>query len=271
MWPLDSIVSITCYNLDTGSTRGPRRPAYIAFATTNGSKESASVPYSVFDDLCDRLVQAVGLRLMTEYCQGLKQDKIYRFGDAYLTDAGALLPRTNILGRQTLVFCQWSDIRYSETYYDLILRTSNSWLTRAVLDYKKVENGILLAHTLALLAEHKVTKLSELLDLPAGAEATGNLHDISAPFGLRQLPGELDPVEHAYVKDAIAASQSGRPVLTQVFSIVHMLKTLATIIIATLVALIPIIVFSNYVGIDMIGFLNDMISSLTGTKVGANK
>ncbi len=65
---------------------------------------------SVYSGFIDRLWRAVGVRLLTEYLQGLRDGEKYRFGSAVMSDHGMELERKKMFSGNERLFCPWSEL-----------------------------------------------------------------------------------------------------------------------------------------------------------------
>jgi hypothetical protein len=65
---------------------------------------------AIYTNFIDRLWRAVGARLLTEYLEGLRDGKKYRFGSAVISDHGMELERKKLFGSNERVFCRWDEL-----------------------------------------------------------------------------------------------------------------------------------------------------------------
>lgn len=65
---------------------------------------------AVYSNFVDRLWRAVGVRLLTEYLEGLRAGKRYRFGSAVMSDYGMELERKKLFGSNERIFCCWDEL-----------------------------------------------------------------------------------------------------------------------------------------------------------------
>lgn len=78
----------------------------------NGSKY-ASIELkneAIYSNFVDRLWRAVGVRLLTEFLEGLRDGKKYRFGSTVISEHGMELERRKFLGSNERVFCRWGEL-----------------------------------------------------------------------------------------------------------------------------------------------------------------
>ena len=110
-WDLDSITRIrwggtrhSVNGIPTGTTYSVIFGNGSDYASIDLKKEAT---YSSF---IDRLWRAVGVRLLTEYLEGLRDGKKYRFGSAVMSDHGMELERKKLFGSNERVFCRWDEL-----------------------------------------------------------------------------------------------------------------------------------------------------------------
>jgi hypothetical protein len=66
---------------------------------------------SVYTTFVGCLWKAVGVRLLTEYLNGLKDGKRYPFGSALICDRGVEFERWRLFAKNERVFCRWDGVR----------------------------------------------------------------------------------------------------------------------------------------------------------------
>ncbi len=110
-WDLDSITRIRW-----GGTRHSLNgiPTGTTYSIIFGNKSSyTSIELKdeiIYSNFIDRLWRAVGVRLLTEYLEGLREGKKYRFDSAVISDHGVELERKRLFSSNEQVFCRWSDL-----------------------------------------------------------------------------------------------------------------------------------------------------------------
>ena len=110
-WELDSISRVRW-----GGTRlyinGIPAVTTYSIVYGNGSKY-ASIELTneaIYSNFVDRLWRAVGVRLLTEFLEGLRDGKKYRFGSTVISDHGMELERRKFFGSNERVFCRWGEL-----------------------------------------------------------------------------------------------------------------------------------------------------------------
>ena len=110
-WNLDSITRIRwggtrkiVYGIPTGTTYK------IIFGNDSSYSSIELQEEAIYGDFIDRLWRAVGVRLLTEYLEGLRDEKKYRFGSAVIRDRGLELERARLFSSNERVFLRWSEL-----------------------------------------------------------------------------------------------------------------------------------------------------------------
>ncbi len=209
-WLFDPITNLTWYPYGSAWVQYHFWSGHIVLGDADESTPIKTTSKTLYLDIIDRLVKAIGLRLVAEYCGSLEEGMAYRFGDAYLVDHGMLLPKINLIGGKWLVYCPWKDIRFSRRNESLAIKSHSQAFTGTTLRDKKVDNTDTLANALVLLKEQQVVLMRDLLNVEAGSDKKKTLRTIVEPFGSRILPGALSQADQAFVFDAIESSQQGR-------------------------------------------------------------
>ena len=65
---------------------------------------------TIYFNFIERLWKAVGVRLLMEHLEGLRDGKKYRFGGAIVSDIGMELERKKLFGSDEWVFCRWNEL-----------------------------------------------------------------------------------------------------------------------------------------------------------------
>lgn len=110
-WDLDSITWVR-WGGTRHSVNGIPTGTTYSIIFGNGS-DYASIELKkevTYSNFIDRLWRAVGVRLLTEYLEGLRDGKKYRFGSAVMSDYGMELERKKFFGSNERVFCRWGEL-----------------------------------------------------------------------------------------------------------------------------------------------------------------
>lgn len=110
-WDLDSI-SWVRWGGTRHSVNGIPTGTTYSIIFGNGSNYASIVlkKEAIYSNFIDRLWRAVGVRLLTEYLEGLRDGKKYRFGSAVMSDHGMELERKKLFGSNERVFCRWDEL-----------------------------------------------------------------------------------------------------------------------------------------------------------------
>lgn len=110
-WDLDSISRVrwggtrhSVNGIPTGTTYS------IIFGNGSNYASIELKKEAIYSNFIDRLWRAVGVRLLTEYLEGLRDGKKYRFGSAVMSDHGMELERKKLFGSNERVFCRWGEL-----------------------------------------------------------------------------------------------------------------------------------------------------------------
>ncbi|MBG3112668.1 hypothetical protein I4658_12435 [Proteus mirabilis] len=110
-WDLDSITRVrwggtkhSVIGIPTGTTYS------IVFGNSSNYTSIELKKEATYSNFIDRLWKAVGVRLLTEYLQGLREGKMYRFGSTIMSDHGMELERKKLFGSNERIFCRWSEL-----------------------------------------------------------------------------------------------------------------------------------------------------------------
>ena len=110
-WELDSILRVRWGGIRHYVNGIPTGTTY-SIVYGNGSKY-ASIELkneAIYSNFVDRLWRAVGVRLLTEFLEGLRDGKKYRFGSTVISDHGMELERRKFFGSNERVFCRWGEL-----------------------------------------------------------------------------------------------------------------------------------------------------------------
>jgi len=110
-WELDSITRVR-WGGTRHSVNGIPTGTTYSIIFGNGS-DYASIELrkeAIYSSFVDRLWRAVGVRLLTEYLEGLRDGRKYRFGSTVISDHGMELERRKLFGSNERVFCRWGEL-----------------------------------------------------------------------------------------------------------------------------------------------------------------
>jgi hypothetical protein len=110
-WNLDSITRLRWGGTRHSINGVPTGTTYsIVFGNGSGYTSIELRNQDIYNKFADRLWRAVGVRLLTEFLEGLRDGKQYRFGTTVVSDLGIELERTKIFSKNERVFCRWNDL-----------------------------------------------------------------------------------------------------------------------------------------------------------------
>ncbi|GMW00557.1 MAG: hypothetical protein AMXMBFR84_16940 [Candidatus Hydrogenedentota bacterium] len=110
-WELDSIT-----RLRWGGTRHsvngiPTGTTYHIFIGNGSAGTSIELKKeAIYSNFVECLWRAVGVRLLTEYLEGLREGQNYRFGSAVMSDLGMELERKKLFSSNERRFCRWNEL-----------------------------------------------------------------------------------------------------------------------------------------------------------------
>ncbi|WJW74702.1 hypothetical protein QVG61_09330 [Thiohalobacter sp. IOR34] len=110
-WALDSITRVRWGGTRHSVNGVPTGTTYHIFFGNDSDYASIELKKEViYTNFIDRLWKTVGVRLLTEYLEGLQDGKKYRFGSAVLSDYGMELERKKLFSSNERVFCRWREL-----------------------------------------------------------------------------------------------------------------------------------------------------------------
>lgn len=117
---------------------------------------------AIYSNLTECLWKAVGVRLLREYLEGLRDGKEYRFGTTILSDQGMEFERKKLFGSNERVFCRWDDLLIWNGAGFFCIGTKDKKLT-ATLSYQDEDNINILEVAIRMFWKHTEDRLSSLL------------------------------------------------------------------------------------------------------------
>ncbi len=110
-WDLDSITRVRWGGTKHSVNGIPTGTTYSIVLGNSSNYTSIELKKeAIYSNFIDRLWKAVGVRLLTEYLQGLREGKKYRFGSTIMSDHGMELERKKLFGSNERIFCRWSEL-----------------------------------------------------------------------------------------------------------------------------------------------------------------
>ena len=110
-FPLDSITRVRWGGVSHSVNGVPTGTTYtIAFGNRNSEAVVELKKQDIYNTFIDKAWRAVGVRLLTEMLEALKNGRDLHFGDALLHDDGITLVRRKFLGSNEKVRCSWGQV-----------------------------------------------------------------------------------------------------------------------------------------------------------------
>ena len=160
-WDLDSITRIrwggTRHSLN-GIPTGTTYSIIFDYASIELKDET------IYNNFIDRLWRTVGVRLLTEYLEGLRDGRKYRFGSAVISDHGVELERKRLFGSNERVFCRWSELAIWNGAGVFCIGRRGDKKLAASFSYQDEDNINILEAVIRMFWKRGGNKLSDLLD-----------------------------------------------------------------------------------------------------------
>ncbi len=164
-WDLDSITRIrwggTRHSLNgipTGTTYSIIFGNNFDYASIELSEEGA------YSNFIDRLWRTVGVRLLTEYLEGLREGKKYRFGSTVVSDYGMELERKRLFSSNDQVFCRWSELVTWNDAGVFCIRRKDDTKLKTSFSYQDEDNIHVLEAAIRMFWKRGGNRLSDLLE-----------------------------------------------------------------------------------------------------------
>ena len=110
-WKLDSIKRVRWGGIKHSVNGVPTGTTYtIEFGDGLRSGTIELKKENIYSKFLDCLWRTVGVRLMTEMLEGLRDGKKYRFGNAVFTDTGVELEKSHWFSSNERIFCKWGEL-----------------------------------------------------------------------------------------------------------------------------------------------------------------
>lgn len=117
----------------------------------------------IYSEFVERLWKAVGVRLLMEMLEGLKQGEKYRFGPALFDDLGVELERPRLFSDNEKVRCRWSEIVIGDANGGFYVAKKDETKVSAQLAYQDDDNAHVLEAALRTVLKRGVSRASDLL------------------------------------------------------------------------------------------------------------
>ena len=164
-WNLDSITRIRWGGTRHSLNGIPTGTTYSIIFGNNSNYASIELKDEIiYSNFIDRLWRTVGVRLLTEYLEGLREGKKYRFGSTVISDYGMELERKRLFSSNDQVFCRWSElVTWNDAGVFCIGRKGDTKL-KTSFSYQDEDNIHVLEAAIRMFWKRGGNKLSTRLD-----------------------------------------------------------------------------------------------------------
>lgn len=162
-YPLDSITRIRWGGVRHSVNGVPTGTSYtLAFGDNRSESIVELKREDIYLKFTSKLLQAIGIRLLSELIDSLKSGKEIRFGDSVLRDDGITLPKHKIFGANELTRRAWHQVQTWSANGAFYIRAKDDEKIYTQLSYIDVPNAHILAHALSIAFEKPgMRKLSD--------------------------------------------------------------------------------------------------------------
>lgn len=164
-WDLDSITRVrwggtrhSVNGIPTGTTYS------IVFGNSAGYSSIELKKQDIYSNFIDRLWRAVGVRLLTEFLEGLRDGKQYRFGTRVINDRGMELERKKFFSSNERVFCRWGELVIWNGAGAFCIGKKDDKKLAAAFSYQDEDNIHVLEAAIRMFWKRGGDRLSSLLE-----------------------------------------------------------------------------------------------------------
>lgn len=164
-WELDSITRVRWGGRTRHSVNGIPTGITYSIIYGNGSNY-VSIELKkeiIYSNFVDRLWRAIGVRLLTEYLEGLRDGKKYRFGSTVMSDHGMELERRKLFGSNERVFCRWGELVIWNGPGVFCIGKKDDKKLSAAFSYQEEDNIHVLEAAIRMFRKRGGNRLSSLL------------------------------------------------------------------------------------------------------------
>jgi hypothetical protein len=163
-WELDCITRVRWGGTRHSVNGIPAGTTYsIIFGSGSNYSSIELKKEAIYSNFIDRLWRAVGVRLLTEYLEGLRDGKKYRFGSAVMSDHGMELERKKLFGSNERVFCRWGELVIWNGPGVFCIGKKEDKKLAATLSYQEEDNIHVLEAAIRMFWKRGGDRLSSLL------------------------------------------------------------------------------------------------------------
>lgn len=135
----------------------------ICFGDNTRLATVATQRQPVFESFIDKLWRAVGVRLMTEMLEGLRQGQSYRIGDALINDHGAEINKSEFFS-SSRVYGNWSELKVWSANGSFFIGMNSDKKAYSELSYIGTDNTHILEAAIRMKFKNSSNKLSSILE-----------------------------------------------------------------------------------------------------------
>ena len=163
-WELDSITRVRWGGTRHSVNGIPAGTTYsIIFGSGSNYSSIELKKEAIYSNFIDRLWRAVGVRLLTEYLEGLRDGKQYRFGSTVMSDLGMELERKKLFGSNERVFCRWGELVIWDGAGVFCIGKKEDKKLAAAFSYQEEDNIHVLEAAIRMFWKRGGDRLSSLL------------------------------------------------------------------------------------------------------------
>ena len=118
----------------------------------------------IYSEFVDRLWKTVGVRLLTEMLERLRDGSRYSFGAAVVTDQGVELERCHLFAANERVHCRWTELVIGNGAGTFYITKKDEKKVTVELPYQDMDNVHILEFAMRLFWKNVSPRLSDLLD-----------------------------------------------------------------------------------------------------------
>lgn len=164
--PLNLIERIRWGGVMVSSTWGTPQVSYqIAVASNRKGKISIELENeTIYTEFVDRLWKAVGVRILVEMLNDLRDEKRLVFGDSIVSDLGVEIEMKYFFRLNKKIRLNWMDVKITNENGSLIISDQTESEATVSLSYLEVDNLHLLESAIRSLKENRYSRLSDMLN-----------------------------------------------------------------------------------------------------------
>ena len=118
----------------------------------------------IYNRFVDCLWKAVGVRILTDFLEGLREGKSYSFGSARVFDHGIELEKIKWVGNNEVVFCAWNDLVIWNEPGKFCIGKQDHKKIAATLSYQEDDNVHILEAAINTFWKRATKNISDLLE-----------------------------------------------------------------------------------------------------------